>query len=185
MSLRGRLFVALMAALALTLLLTIAIGAILTRQQVDRSQASALARQAGVQHRGGEAGLALLRVSSIVSGGVTTIVGLRPSLAEYVPDVSRSSNGTTTYDGKTYLYSYRTIPARGLLLLRPASSRSAAWRPFLGDLLLAALAGAAFAALLSFVVARSIVRPVGRVAAASHALAAGETPKSLPEEGCR
>ena len=184
MSLRGRLFVALMAALALTLLLTIAIGAILTRRQVDRSQASALARQADSTAAARRASPDY-RVSSIVSGGVTTIVGLRPRLAEYVPDVSRSTNGTTTYDGKTYLYSYRTIPARGLLLLRPASSRSAAWHPFLGDLLLSALAGAAFAALLSFVVARSIVRPVRRVAAASHALAAGETPNPLPEEGAR
>ena len=120
MSLRGRLFVALMASLALTLLLTIAIGAIITRQQVDRSQASALARQADSAAAARRASPDY-RVSNIVSGGVTTIVGLRPSLAGYVPDVSRSSNGTTTYDAKTYLYSYRTIPARGLLLLRPVA----------------------------------------------------------------
>ena len=103
MSLRGRLFVALMASLALTLLLTIAIGAILTRQQVDRSQASALARQADSAAAARRASPDY-RVSNIVSGGVTTIVGLRPSLAEYVPDVSRSSNGTTTYDGATKIF---------------------------------------------------------------------------------
>ena len=45
-SLRARLFAATLAALALTLALTIAIGAVLTRRQVDRSQASAVARQA-------------------------------------------------------------------------------------------------------------------------------------------
>jgi two-component system sensor histidine kinase BaeS len=97
--------------------------------------------------------------------------------------VNLPSNGTTTYDGKQYIYSYRTIPARGLLLLRPSSAKSAAWHPFLGDLLLAALAGAILAAALSFVAARSIVRPVRRVAEASHALAAGETPTPLPVEG--
>jgi two-component system sensor histidine kinase BaeS len=183
-TLRGRLFAATLAALALTLTLTIVIGAILTRQQVDRAQASALARQAD-SYAATRRQSVDYRNSKLVSGGVTTIVDLRPKLAQYVPDVNRSSDGTTTYEGKTYIYSYRTIPARGALLLRPASTKSAAWHPFLGDLLLAALAGAALAAVLSFVVARSIVRPVRRVAVASHALAAGETPTPLPEEGAR
>jgi two-component system sensor histidine kinase BaeS len=181
-SLRGRLFAATLAALALTLMLTIAIGAVLTRQQVGAAQATALARQAD--------NLALSRRQSVsyvnsntTDGGIRTIVSTRPDLRPYVPNVNRSSNGTTTYDGGRYIYSYRTIPARGLLLLRPASAKSAAWHPFLGDLLLAALAGAILAAALSFVVARSIVRPVRRVAEASHALAAGDTPTPLPEEG--
>jgi two-component system sensor histidine kinase BaeS len=183
-TLRGRLFAATLAALALTLTLTIAIGAILTRQQVDQSQVSALARQAD--------GDALARRESVsyvngteVSGGVTTIVNDRLAFAGLVPDVNRDSNGQTTFQGRRYLYAYRTIPSRGLLLLRLASVNSAAWHPFLTDLLLAALAGAGLAAALSFVVARSIVRPVRRVAAASHALAAGETPVILPEEGPR
>ena len=113
------------------------------------------------------------------------IVNLRSALSGYVPDVNHSSNGSVTIDGKRFIYSYRTIPYRGLLLLRPASVKSAAWRPFLGDLLLAALAGALLAAVLSFAIARSIVRPVRRVAEASHALAAGETPTPVPEEGAR
>ena len=45
-SLRARLFAATLAALALTLALTIAIGAVLTRRQVDKSQVTALARRA-------------------------------------------------------------------------------------------------------------------------------------------
>ena len=45
-SLRARLFAATLAALALTLALTIAIGAVLTRRQVDRAQAAALAARA-------------------------------------------------------------------------------------------------------------------------------------------
>ena len=45
-SLRARLFAATLAALALTLALTIAIGAVLTRRQVDRTQVTALARRA-------------------------------------------------------------------------------------------------------------------------------------------
>jgi two-component system OmpR family sensor kinase len=181
-SLRGRLFAATLAALALTLTLTIAIGAVLTRQQVDRVQVSALARQADTIAQSRRQSVSYVN-SNTVQGGVRTIVDTRPALEPFVPDVGRSSNGTTTYEGAQYIYSYRTIPARGLLLLRPTSAKSAAWHPFLGDLLLAALAGAMLAAGLSFVVARSIARPVRRVAAASHALAAGETPTPLPEEG--
>ncbi len=183
-SLRGRLFAATLAALALTLTSTIAIGALLTKQQVDAGQVSALSRQAdnlAAQRRRSVSYI----VSNTESGGVRTIVGYRPALAGFVPDVNRSSDGETTYQGERYIYSYRTIPSRGLLLLRLASVTSAAWHPFLRDLLFAALAGAALAAALSFAVARSIARPISRVAAATRALAAGETPAPLAEGGSR
>ena len=38
--------------------------------------------------------------NTLVSGGITTIVGYRSSFAGIVPDVNRSSNGRTTYQGK-------------------------------------------------------------------------------------
>ena len=98
-----------------------------------------------------------------------------------MPDVNRDSNGRTTYEGRGELYSYRTLPHRGLLLLRPQSS--GAWRPFLGDLLLAALAGVGLAAVLSLLVARSIVRPIRRIGDATRALAADESHEPLPREG--
>src|SRR5262249_19831968 len=156
---RGRLFAATLAALALTLALTIGIGAILTKQQVDRAQVRSLARQADSTAKARRESVSYVN-GKLVSGGVTTIVGFRSSFAAAVPDVNRSSDGSTTYLGKRWIYSYRTIPSRGLLLLRPAGVKSAAWHPFLSDLLLAALAGALLAAALSLVVARSIVRPV-------------------------
>jgi two-component system OmpR family sensor kinase len=178
------LFVTTLAALGLTLVLTIGIGAILTKQQVDETEARALAYQADT--------LALERRASVnytigttVSGGVRILVYARPTFAAYVPDVNRSRDGTTTYQGKRYIYSYRTLPSRGLLLLRLASVKSTAWRPFLRGLVIAGIAGAVLAALLSFELARSIVRPIRRVGAASNALAAGEQPLRLPEEGSR
>jgi two-component system sensor histidine kinase BaeS len=181
-SLRARLFAATLAALALTLALTIAIGAVLTRRQVDRSQGAALARRAD--------DLALQRRQSVSykrgnqqSGSVLIMIQLRPAFAALVPDVNRSSDGETRYDGKRELYSYRTLPHLGLLMMRPASVKSAAWRPFLGDLLLAALVGVGLAAVLSFLLARSIVRPLRRVAAATRALAADERHEPLPPEG--
>ncbi len=119
-------------------------------------------------------------------GACATIVEPRSAFTSYgVADVNRSSDGSTTYQGKRYIYSYRTLPSRGLLLLRLSSVKSAAWQPFLRGLVIAGLAGAALAALLSFELARSIVRPIRRVAAASNALAAGEQSTTLPEEGSR
>ena len=181
-SLRARLFAATLAALALTLALTIAIGAALTRRQVDQSQASALARIADdraldrrqhVTYRTGNQRL----------GSVQIMIQRRPYFEGVIPNVNHSSDGQTSYDGKRQLYSYRTLPSLGLLVIRPASVKEAAWRPFLADLLLAALAGIGIAAVLSFLLARSIVRPLRRVAEATRSLAADERHEPLAREG--
>ena len=181
-SLRGRLFASTLAALALTLALTIAIGAVLTRRQVDRSQAANIARRADDLAQQRRQNVNFKRQNDVV-GGVRIMIEPRRSFRTVVPDVNKSSDGEATYQGKQQLYSYRTLPHLGLLLLRPASLQSAAWRPFLGDLLLAALAGVVLAAALSFVVARSIARPIRRVAAATRALAADESHDPLPTGG--
>jgi two-component system OmpR family sensor kinase len=181
-SLRGRLFAATLAALAITLALTIAIGAVLTRREVDQSQAATLARIADDRAVDRREHVSYRRGTQKL-GSVLVVVQQRPVFAGVVPDVDRSSDGETTYAGKDQLYSYRTIPRLGLLVLRPASVKSAAWRPFLVDLLLAALAGAGIAAILSFFLARSIVRPLQRVAAATRALAADERHEPLEAEG--
>src|SRR6267142_1721286 len=181
-SLRARLFAATLAALALTLALTIAIGAVLTRRQVDRSQASNLARRADDLAQQRRQHVNYVRDRQ-VSGRVLILYQPRTAFTTLVPNVSRDSDGETTYQGERQLYSYRTIPNLGLLLLRPASLRSTAWRPFLVDLMLAALAGVVLAAALSFVVARSIARPIRRVAAATRALAADESHDPLPTKG--
>jgi two-component system sensor histidine kinase BaeS len=179
-TLRGRLFGATLVALALTLALTIGIGATLTRRQVDKAQAAALAARAddlAAQRRRNVS----YQNQNQTSANVRVIVDTRAHLAGYVPDVNRDSDGRTTYLGAAELYSYRTLPHRGLLLLRPPSS--AAWRPYLGDLLVGALAGIALAAILSFFVARSLVRPIRRIGDATRALAADERHEPLPREG--
>jgi two-component system sensor histidine kinase BaeS len=180
--LRARLFVSTLAALALTLALTIAIGAVLTRRQVDRSQAASIARRADDLAQERRQNVNYRRQNRVV-GGVRIMIEPRRSFRTLVPNVNKSSDGEATYLGGRQLYSYRTLPHLGLLLLRPASLQSAAWRPFLGDLLLAALAGVLLAAVLSFVVARSISRPIRRVAAATRALAADESHDPLPTSG--
>ncbi|HEX3806395.1 MAG TPA: HAMP domain-containing sensor histidine kinase [Gaiellaceae bacterium] len=177
-----RLFAGTLAALALTLALTIGVGALLTRRQVDKTQAVQLERSADT--------LAQQRRQSVnyktenqLSGQVRIMIEPRAAFIRLVPNVNKSSNGQTEYQGKSELYAYRTLPSYGLLMLRPSSSRSAAWRPFLSDLLLAALAGVIFAAVVSFFLARSVVQPVRRVVAATRALAADERHEPLDEEG--
>jgi two-component system sensor histidine kinase BaeS len=184
-TLNGRLFVMTLVALALTLTLTVGIGAFLTRQQVDQTEVSSLASYADLVAQARRTTVSYVN-SDRLAYGVRTIVEPRSVFRSYgVTDVNRSQNGSTTYGDKRYVFSYRTLPARGLLLLRPASFNSTALRPFLRGLLIAGAAGAALAALLSLGLARSIVRPIRRVAAASNALAAGERPTHLPEEGTR
>ena len=181
-SLRARLFAATLAALALTLALTIGIGAVLTRRQVDRSQATAVARRADDLASQRRQHVSYVRQNQ-VTARVRIMIEPRATFAQFVPNVNRSSDGQTTYQGQRQLYSYRTLPHLGLLLLRPTSLRAAAWRPFLVDLLFAALAGAGFAATVSFLLARSIARPIRRVAEATRALAADERHEPLPSEG--
>jgi signal transduction histidine kinase len=182
MSLRARLFALTLAALGLTIALTIAIGAELTRRQVDHSQAVNLARRAddlALQRRQSVS----YKTEDVVSGQVRIQIQPRSTFKELVPDVNRSSDGETTYLDEKQLYSYRTLPDRGLLMMRPLSLQSAAWRPFLGDLLLAAAIGVGFAAAASFFLARSITRPIRRVAEATHALAEDEAHEPLPTTG--
>jgi two-component system sensor histidine kinase BaeS len=181
-SLRARLFAATLAALALTLALTIGIGAVLTRRQVDKTQVAELAQRADDFAQTRRRNVSYVNQDRLV-GDLRVVVAPRTQLAPYVPSVSHASNGTTTFDGTRYLYSYRTIPKRGVLMLRPESLRSAEWKPFLRDLLFAALAGAGLAAALSFLLARSVAGPIRRVADATRSLAADERHEPLPETG--
>ena len=182
MSLRARLFAATLAALALTLALTIAIGAVLTRRQVDRSQAANVARRADDLALAASAERQLQDRRTRLSGSARIMIQPRASFAALVPNVNRSSDGETTYLGKRAALLLPHAPAAAACSScgRPAST-SAAWRPFLVDLLLAGLVGVLFAAVISFFVARSIVRPIRRVADATRALAADERHDPLPD----
>jgi two-component system sensor histidine kinase BaeS len=178
--LRARLFAATLAALAVTLAITISIGAVLTRRQVDHVQATALAARADDLAQARREHVSYTTQNG-VSQTVRTMIQRRSAFTLLVPNVNRSSDGRTTFDGQPMLYSYRTLPRFGLLMLRPLSH--AAWRPFLGDLVIAGLVGVAFAAILSFLLARSIVLPIRRIAEATRKLAAEQRPEPLAPEG--
>jgi two-component system, OmpR family, sensor kinase len=193
-TLRGRLFVAVLAAIVVSVALTVAIGATLTRRTADKNDRTTLARRADLL-AAEEAQQPSYIAEHYLSSPVRVIVDRRAAMAKYVaPNVS--SNGTlhvtqaeaaaypdlTLSVGTKYLYAYRPVGPRGLILLEP-SSRAAAWGSFLRDLLLAGGVGAILAAAISYGLAGSIVRPIRRVADASRALAEGTSPDPLPTHG--
>jgi two-component system sensor histidine kinase BaeS len=178
-TLRGRLFVAVLAAIVVSVAFTIAIGAVLTRRTADQTYRDNLATEADVLAVGLPANYIL--VDKVV-GSATEIVDRLANMKKYVADVNHRSNGEVTLNGRRYLYSYRPSPPRGLILLQSAR-RPTDWDSYLIDLALAGAVGAVVASLLSFVLARSVAAPIGRAAAASRALAEGESPDPLPDDG--
>jgi two-component system sensor histidine kinase BaeS len=88
-----------------------------------------------------------------------------------------------TVDGTAYYYAAEPVGNRAFILLRPKSSTNPRWTPFVEAIVIAALVGGVLAAAAAFFLARRIVRPVARVAAASRSLAAGRDPEPVPVEG--
>jgi two-component system sensor histidine kinase BaeS len=92
--------------------------------------------------------------------------------------------GSITIDGTAYYYAaHPVVSGRAFILLRPKSLTGTRWTPFVEAIVIAALTGGLLAAIAAFVLARRIVRPVARVAAASRDLAAGKHPAPVPVEG--
>jgi two-component system sensor histidine kinase BaeS len=172
--------VAVLAAIVVSVALTVAIGAALARRTADRNVRQGLARRADLLAAEEQQQPSYVAESYVV-GAVKVVVDRRAAMARYVPP-GRSANGTLSLDGKRWIYSYRPIGPRGLLLLQRAS-RPAAWGSFFRDLLVAGGVGAVIAAAISLLAAGSIVRPIRRVADASRSLAAGASPEPLPTGG--
>jgi len=85
--------------------------------------------------------------------------------------------------GRGILYVARSTPRGRVVLIRSARLAFAEWRPFLASLVIAGLGGAALAAILAFLLARRLLRPIDQLAAATRRLASGETGVAVPVEG--
>ncbi|HEX3226718.1 MAG TPA: HAMP domain-containing sensor histidine kinase [Gaiellaceae bacterium] len=191
-SLRGRLFQAIVLVVVLCVGLTVAVGLALTRRAVDRGALRDLSHQAD-----------LIAGSQGIGASVTPHPeALRPYLdkqdetfiqtAAPLPATQRTElrhgravNGSVSIGGVQYFYAGRRIAGSKslLVLLRPKSATSDRWTPYVYSLVAAAAVGGVLAALVAFLLARRIARPVRRVAEASGALARGEDPKPVPVEG--
>jgi len=198
-SLRTNLFVAIVLVVALSIGLMLAVGAILTRRQVEHATLEGLAHQADVltaREVFAILPLAHLRAlnKSVLAKQQEKAVAVnnlrKPS--PYLPGdllsrVRQGENvdGTMRVDGTDYFFAARKLKSnsKALVLLRPRSRGNSAFYPFLVGLLIAAAAGITLAALAAFLLARRIARPVRRVVDATRHLAEDRDPERVPIEG--
>jgi len=197
-SLRARLFAVIALVALLSLALALALGAILTRRAVERNTLRDVSAQFDLLvEREREALVPFSRLRSLQEfldrqDERVVQVPLDGSADLLPPERARllrrgvRLDGTLESDGTRYLYAARLVNGKGFILLRPASSTNSAWRPHIEGLALAAVATAALAALIAFLLARAISRPVRRVAEATRGLAgSGPAPPPVPVEGPR
>jgi signal transduction histidine kinase len=197
-SLRARLFVATLVAVVLSVALSLAVGALLVRRSVQRTLLSNLSRQADLI-AGREANAPLpenqLRGLRVVLRSQGILLSIRPSPLSPAPSLpvpesaveainrGQPAQGKGTFHGTEVLYAARVAGDQVIVLTRGAGVGASDWRPFLGSFIIAGLVGAAMAAGVSLLLARTIGRPVRRAAEATRRLAAGESPDLLPVEG--
>jgi two-component system, OmpR family, sensor kinase len=189
-SLRARLFAAIGVIVALSVAVTLGLGLVLTRRAVEDATLKDLGHQAAL----------IVGEERAALSPLTHLPELRPYLARqherYLLDpavlsegarrelsLGRPVTGSLTLDGTAYYFAAEPVGKQAFILLRPKSRTNPRWTPFVEAIVIAALVGGVLAAAAAFFLARRIVRPVARVAAASRSLAAGQRPEPVPVEG--
>jgi two-component system sensor histidine kinase BaeS len=192
MSLRTRLFQAIALTVTLCVGLSVAVGLVLTRRAVDRATLRDVSHQADLIARSQD-------VKSTISP-LTNLPWLEPYFSkqhieplthiEVLPQSAKDklargkpADGSVTINGVDEFFAARIVSGKPLVLLRPKSVTRSRWTPYLYSLLAAGAAAIVLAAIASFLVARRIARPVGRVAGAARSLARGSDPAPVPVEG--
>jgi two-component system sensor histidine kinase BaeS len=194
-TLRARLFTGISATVAVSILVTLVVGAFLTRRSLENEALRSLGRQVDlIARQRGEPAIArhgAPDLGSFLATEQERLAILTPDQAELLlPSkgaaavrANMTTTGSVSLHGTRYLYAVRRNGSEALVLLRTAHNQASDWTPFLVGLGIASGIGAALAALVAFVLARAVARPVSRVAAASRRLAAGEDPGELRVEG--
>jgi signal transduction histidine kinase len=189
-SLRARLFAAIAVIVVLAVAVTLGLGLVLTRRAVEDATLKDLGHQAAL----------IVGEERNALSPLTHLPDLRPYLERqherYLLDPSvlpehaqrdlsrgRLVTGSVTVDGHAYYYAAEPVGSRAFILLRPKSLTTPRWTPFVEAIVIAAIVGGVLAAAAAFLLARRIVRPIARVAAASRSLAAGRRPEPVPVEG--
>jgi two-component system sensor histidine kinase BaeS len=189
-SLRTRLFGAIALTVAICVALTVGVGIVLTKRAVDRGALRDLSHQADLIAAAQRIELSPLThlpqlYPSLSKQGATyqlTTAGLPKPVRARIAH-GRPVDGAITLGGTPYFYAARSVNKKPFVLLRPKSATASRQTPYIVSLLLASALGGILAAAAAFLLARRIVRPVGRVAQASRSLARGEHPEPVPVEG--
>jgi two-component system, OmpR family, sensor kinase len=191
-SLRTRLFGAIALTVAICVALTVTIGLVLTHRAVDRGALRDLSHQADLI-----AGAQTNELSPL-----THLPDLLPYLhkqqetyqlstaglpddavAKLLHGKQHRANGRVDLGGTETFFAARLVKGKPFVLLRPVNATADRSTPYVYSLLVSALVGGVLAAGAAFLLARRIVRPIRRVAAASRRLARGEHPDPVPVEG--
>jgi two-component system OmpR family sensor kinase len=166
--------------------LTTAVAVVLVRHKIADQRVAALETQANVLSAVGGAPGALTAGDHVYRVGSGRPRRVRPAVSRAVVNAiatSGDAQGTITVAGRQLLYVARTTPRGRVVLIRSARLAFAEWRPFLASLIIAGLGGAALAAVLSFLLARRLLRPIDQLADATRRVASGETDVAVPVEG--
>ena len=180
MSLQTRLRLAIGLAVLAAVSLSLLVGAYLVRRSLEQTAFSGLKRQVtllaheDLHPAPGQFGRFLATQDERLS------ILPQQQARLLLPD---SPTGRITINRRHYLYATRDSGRDVVVLLRTASSVRAESRPFWMALAAAGAIGCLFAAAVAALLARSIARPVLRVARASRRLAEGRQPEALPLAG--
>jgi two-component system sensor histidine kinase BaeS len=194
LSLRSRLFIGVAATVLVSLVVTVVVGALLTRRSLEATAVDALERQVtliAAQRRDDPAPGVDHELGEFLATDEQRLAILTPAQADLLlPEAAarrlrsdESASGSLEVRGTRFLFAAATSRGEAIVLLRPASSQTADWLPFVLGLGAAALVGAALAAAVALLIARAVARPIARVSAASRALASGESPEPVPIAG--
>jgi two-component system sensor histidine kinase BaeS len=174
--------------------ITIAVAGALTRRAADRAVLRDVSQQADLI--AGRERVALLPLghldtlrSFLARQDERAVVSRLDRASPYLPGdtavllrAGRKVDGTLTADGRSWFFAARQVTGKGLVLLRPRVVGTAAWKPYLEGLLIAAAVAGLIAAGVSFLLARRIARPLLRLADATRRVAAGQS-VAVPPEG--
>ncbi|HLI59126.1 MAG TPA: HAMP domain-containing sensor histidine kinase [Solirubrobacteraceae bacterium] len=182
MSLRGRVLAYLSVAAVASCALTVVVGAVLVRDRIAARQAAQLRNQAVVVALvGGPPGARRVGEHVYRAGeGRPTRAGRRLTRAVLGAIPPGDAQGTIHVGHATLIYAARMSALGRIVLVRRAALPFAEWRPFLASLVLAGLGGTLLAALLAFVLARRLTRPIAALAQATRRLASGAAAVTVP-----
>jgi two-component system OmpR family sensor kinase len=197
-SLRARLLAAFGLVAGLCVVLSLSIGAVLTRRAVEQNTLRDVSSQADLLADRERAALTPLgkeleSVDTVLDAQRERIVKppVNGSSAYLPPETARlvrrgqPVDDVVTIEGTRYFYAARLVGGKALVLLRPTDTIASAWLPHLEGLLVGAGVAAVLAVVAAFGLARAIARPVGRVAEATQRLTEEGTSVPVPVEGSR
>jgi two-component system, OmpR family, sensor kinase len=185
-NLRRRVFAYVALAAIASCALTTIVAVVLVRHKIAAQRVTSLETQANVLSVVGGAPGALTAGDHVYRVGSGKPRRVRPVLGRAVVDAigtTGDSEGTVSVAGRDVLYAARTTPRGRVVLIRSARLAFAEWRPFLASLVIAGVGGAALAAVLAFLLARRLLRPIDQLAGATRRVASGETDVAVPVTG--